>query len=110
MLPIPHGRHGFRRKSANAVLRTPQARQRQERLAAEAAASRVGNQQGRNAMTIRSSLLSCSAVLLYALAGASAASAAATCESLAGLQLPDVTSITAKSFPGGTFQPPDPAG
>jgi hypothetical protein len=60
-------------------------------------------------MTIRSSLLSCSAVLLCALAAAPAF-AAGSCESLASLRLPDVASITAKSFAGGTFQPPDPAG
>jgi hypothetical protein len=51
-----------------------------------------------------------SAVLLGAIAAVPTDSAAATCASLASLQLPDVTSITAKSFPGGTFQPPDPAG
>jgi hypothetical protein len=38
------------------------------------------------------------------------AHAASTCESLGNLQFPDVASITAKSFAGGTFQPPDPAG
>jgi len=54
-------------------------------------------------------LLSCSAVLLGTVAAVSSA-AAGTCENLATLKLPDVTSITAKSFPGGTFQPPDPAG
>src|ERR1700675_4894041 len=51
-----------------------------------------------------------SAVLLSAIAAVPAVSAAATCASLASLQIPDVTSITAKSFPGGTVQPPDPAG
>jgi len=56
-----------------------------------------------------SRLLSCSAVLLGAVAAVSSASAG-TCESLATLTLPDVTSIAAKSFTGGTFQPPDPAG
>jgi hypothetical protein len=54
-------------------------------------------------------VLSWSAVLLSAVA-ASTASAATKCENLATLELPDVTSITAKSFPGGTFQPPDPTG
>src|ERR1700724_4492480 len=54
-------------------------------------------------------VLSWSAVLLSAVA-ASTASAATRCENLATLELPDVTSITAKSFPGGTFQPPDPTG
>src|ERR1700730_5174268 len=51
-----------------------------------------------------------SAVLLGSIAAVPTDSAAATCASLASLQLPDVASITAKSFPGGTFQPPDPAG
>jgi hypothetical protein len=55
-------------------------------------------------------MLSCSAVLLGALAAGPTASAAANCEGLASLELEDVTSIAAKSFPGGTFQPPDPAG
>ena len=55
-------------------------------------------------------MLSCSAVLLGAVAALPTTSAAANCEGLASLELPDVTSITAKSFPGGTFQPPDPAG
>jgi Tannase and feruloyl esterase len=54
--------------------------------------------------------LSSSAVLLGAVAAMPGASLAATCESLGSLVLPEVTSITAKSFPGGTFQPPDPAG
>ena len=35
---------------------------------------------------------------------------AATCESLSGLSLSEVVSIEAKSFPGGTFQPPNPSG
>jgi pimeloyl-ACP methyl ester carboxylesterase len=51
-------------------------------------------------------LLSCSAVLLGTLAAVSTASAR-TCENLATLTLKDVTSITAKPFAGGTFQPPD---
>ncbi len=55
-------------------------------------------------------MLSCSAVLLGAVVAVPTASAAANCEGLASLHLPDVISITAKSFPGGTFQPPDPAG
>src|SRR5262249_57342348 len=55
-------------------------------------------------------VLSSSAVLLTAVAAVPAVSAARTCESLGSLVLPDVASITAKSFPGGTFQPPDPAG
>ena len=54
-------------------------------------------------------LLSCSAVLLGTVAAVSTASAG-TCENLATLTLKDVSSITAKSFAGGTFQPPDPAG
>jgi hypothetical protein len=49
------------------------------------------------------------AVLLCAVAAPGIAQAA-TCESLASLRLADVASITAKSFPGGTFQPPDPTG
>ena len=60
-------------------------------------------------MIARLKMLSCSAVLLGVVVDVPTASAA-TCGSLGGLQLPDVTSITAKSFPGGTFQPPDPAG
>jgi hypothetical protein len=55
-------------------------------------------------------VLSCSAVLLGAVVAMPTASAAANCESLARLEIPDVTAITAKSFPGGTFQPPDPTG
>src|ERR1700730_5596250 len=55
-------------------------------------------------------VLSCSAVLLGAVVAVPSVPAAANCESLASLEIPDVTSITAKSFPGGTFQPPDPAG
>ncbi len=55
-------------------------------------------------------VLSCSAVLLGAVVAVPSVSAAANCESLASLEIPDVTSITAKSFPGGTFQPPDPVG
>ena len=61
-------------------------------------------------MMTRLRVLSCSAALLGAVVGVPTASAAVTCESLASLTFPDVTSITAKSFPGGTFQPPDPAG
>jgi hypothetical protein len=55
-------------------------------------------------------VLWCSAVLLGAVVAAPTVSAAASCESLASLEIPDVSSITAKSFPGGTFQPPDPTG
>src|SRR6516162_8735767 len=54
-------------------------------------------------------VLSGSAILLGAI-GAVPTPAAATCESLESLRLQDVASITAKSFGGGTFQPPDPAG
>jgi hypothetical protein len=59
-------------------------------------------------MMSRLRVLSCSAVLLGVVAVPGVA--AASCESLASSELPDVTSIAAKSFPGGTFQPPDPAG
>jgi len=55
-------------------------------------------------------VLSCSALVLGVVAGVPSVSAAATCESLTQLRLSDVTSIAAKSFPGGTFQPPDPVG
>src|SRR3981081_4421442 len=55
-------------------------------------------------------VLACSAVLLGAVVAAPTVSAAASCESLASLEIPDVSSIAAKSFPGGTFQPPDPTG
>src|SRR5262245_62712642 len=61
-------------------------------------------------MISRLGMLSSSAILLGAIAGTPTVSAAATCESLGSLVLPEVTSITAKSFAGGTFQPPDPAG
>jgi hypothetical protein len=61
-------------------------------------------------MMTRLRVLSCSAALLGAVVGVPTASAAATCESLANLTFPGVTSLTAKSFAGGTFQPPDPAG
>jgi hypothetical protein len=60
-------------------------------------------------MVSRLRMLSCSAVLLGAVVAVPSL-AAASCESLASSELSDVTSITAKSFPGGTFQPPDPAG
>jgi hypothetical protein len=60
-------------------------------------------------MVSRLRMLSCSTVLLGAVVAAPSL-AAASCESLASSELADVTSITAKSFPGGTFQPPDPAG
>src|SRR5258707_6265838 len=55
-------------------------------------------------------VMSCSAVLLGAVVAIPSVSAAANCERLASLEIPDVTSITARSFPGGTFQPPDPVG
>src|SRR6202790_2016601 len=55
-------------------------------------------------------VLWCSAVLLSAVVAAPAVSAAANCEGLASLEIPDGSSITAKPFPGGTFQPPDPTG
>jgi len=61
-------------------------------------------------MISRVRVLSCSALVLGAVAGLPSVSAAATCESLSSLSFPDVVSITAKSFAGGTFQPPDPAG
>src|SRR5262245_16768840 len=61
-------------------------------------------------MISRLGMLSSSAILLGAIAGTPAAVAAATCDSLGSLVLPGVTSITARSFAGGTFQPPDPAG
>ena len=51
--------------------------------------------------------LACSAVLLGGVVAVPTMSAAATCGSLASLKFDDVTSITAKSFPGGTFTPPD---
>lgn len=56
------------------------------------------------------SVLSCLAALLGTVAAAPAASAAASCGSLGSLELPGVTSIAAKAFAGGSFQPPDPAG
>jgi hypothetical protein len=56
---------------------------------------------GEEIMTSRLKLLACSAVLLAAVAAERPASAAATCESLGTSELPDVTSITATSFPGG---------
>jgi len=61
-------------------------------------------------MKTQSGVLLCLSVLLGGVAALPAVSAAATCESLASLALPEVTSITAKPFAGGTFQPPDPAG
>lgn len=53
-------------------------------------------------------VMSCSAVLLGGVVAVPSL-AAPSCESLAST-LPDVAAIAAKSFPGGTFQPPDPAG
>jgi hypothetical protein len=61
-------------------------------------------------MMTRLRMLGCSAFLAGAVVAVPTVSSAATCASLGTLALPDVTSITAKSFPGGTFQPPDPAG
>lgn len=61
-------------------------------------------------MMTRSRMLCCAVIMSGAVAAAPRPSAAATCESLGSLAFPGVTSITAKSFPGGTFQPPDPAG
>src|SRR5215469_17634338 len=61
-------------------------------------------------MISRVKVLSCSALVLGVVAGLPSVSAATTCESLSRLSFPDVASITAKSFAGGTFQPPDPAG
>src|SRR5215470_5251707 len=61
-------------------------------------------------MTRGSRRLLYSAVLLSAVAVAPVGAAAATCEDLNHLHLPDVASLVAQSFPGGTFQPPDPAG
>src|SRR5215469_4878190 len=61
-------------------------------------------------MISRVRVLSCSALMLGVVAGLPSVSAATTCESLSRLSFPDVASITAKSFAGGTFQPPDPAG
>ena len=61
-------------------------------------------------MISRLGTLSGAAMLLGAIGAVPTAAAAATCESLGSLRLPDVTTITAKSFGGGTFQPPDPAG
>jgi len=49
------------------------------------------------------------AIVLVTAAKVSAVNAT-TCESLSSLSLPEVVSITAKPFPGGTFQPPNPAG
>jgi pimeloyl-ACP methyl ester carboxylesterase len=51
-------------------------------------------------------LLSCSAVLLGTVATA-ATESADSCTNLKYLELPDVTSITATPFPGGTLNPPD---
>jgi hypothetical protein len=61
-------------------------------------------------MIKRLSVLSCSVVLFGIFAGMPTALAAASCARLGSLELAGVTSITAKSFAGGTFQPPDPAG
>ena len=55
-------------------------------------------------------ILLCSTVLLGAVAAVPTVSTAAGCEGLASLHLEDVSSIAAKSFTGGTFQPPDPTG
>ena len=62
-------------------------------------------------MMSRVSILSSSALVFGVLVGLpSVSAAAATCVSLASLKFPDVSSIKANSFAGGTFQPPDPAG
>jgi hypothetical protein len=50
-----------------------------------------------------------SALMLCAMAVATSRSEAATCESLSSLLLPEVVSISANAFAGGTFQPPNPA-
>jgi Tannase and feruloyl esterase len=61
-------------------------------------------------MTARLRMFSGPLLALGYLALASTASAATSCEGLGGLELPGIASISAKSFPGGTFQPADPAG
>jgi hypothetical protein len=68
------------------------------------------NQQREETNMNRWSALSCLAVLFGTVASAPTVSAAGSCESLGSLELAGVTWITAKSFSGGTFQPPDPAG
>jgi Tannase and feruloyl esterase len=49
-------------------------------------------------------------LLLGAIAVPVSHATAATCESLSNLSLSEVLSIEAKSFAGGTFQPPNPSG
>jgi hypothetical protein len=61
-------------------------------------------------MTAQLKMFSGPVLALGCLAFASTASAATSCEGLGSLELPRIASISAKSFPGGTFQPPDPAG
>jgi Tannase and feruloyl esterase len=61
-------------------------------------------------MTARLRMFSGPLLALGYMALASTASAATSCEGLGGLELPGIASISAKSFPGGTFQPADPAG
>src|SRR5262249_26735658 len=61
-------------------------------------------------MTARSRMYSWCALIVGCAAFTSTASAATRCEDMAHLELAEVTSISAKPFPGGTFQPPDPAG
>lgn len=61
-------------------------------------------------MTARLRMFSGPLLALGYMALASTASAATSCEGLGDLELPGIASISAKSFPGGTFQPADPAG
>jgi feruloyl esterase len=49
-------------------------------------------------------------LLLGAIAVQASHAVAATCESLSSLSLSEAVSIEAKSFAGGTFQPPNPSG
>src|SRR5215470_4631142 len=70
--------------------------------------NQIDDREGIREMTARLRMFSGPVLALGCLAFASTASAATSCEGLDRLELPGIASISAKSFPGGTFQPPDP--
>jgi hypothetical protein len=59
-------------------------------------------------MTLAPKIACLAAIALAGVGGAAMPAAAGTCESLSGLALPEVTSITASSIPANTFSPPPP--
>src|SRR5258708_11868591 len=64
----------------------------------------------RKSVSTRIKNFSLAMLLLGVIAVPASNAVAATCESLSGLSLSEAVSIEAKSFAGGTFQPPNPSG